>query len=300
VALRLPKRTQYVYRLPSPHIDEPRAFAGRQRGTYLGAVSESKGEWALVLGASSGFGSAVAVTLARRGLNVCGVHLDRRATLASAEQTRAEVDAAGVESLFFNVNAADADKRQEVLDRLAERAGEAPVRLLFHSLAFGSLVPLVGENAAASARQAQLAMTLDVMANSLVYWTQDLVWRGLIRAGGRILAMTSAGSHRAMVSYGMVSAAKAALEAYVRQLALELGPRSISVNAIRAGVTDTAALRRIPGWQSLADRAAASNPRGRLTTPGDVAGMVGLLLDSHADWINGSVIGIDGGEDIVG
>jgi NAD(P)-dependent dehydrogenase (short-subunit alcohol dehydrogenase family) len=72
------------------------------------------------------------------------------------------------------------------------------------------------------------------------------------------------------------------------------------VNAIRAGVTDTAALRRIPGWQSLAERAASSNPRGRLTRPGDVAGMVGSLLGPEADWVNGSVIGIDGGEDIVG
>ncbi len=264
------------------------------------AVSKGRGAWALVLGASSGFGSAVAVTLARQGFSICGVHLDRRATLRAAEQTKAEVDAADVDSLFFNVNAADADKRQQVLDALTERANGGGVKLLFHSLAFGSLSPLVGDGAESSARPAQIAMTLDVMASSLVYWTQDLVWRGLLASGGRVLAMTSAGSHRAMASYGMVSAAKAALEAYVRQLALELGSRGISVNAIRAGVTDTAALRRIPGWEALAARAAAANPRGRLTTPDDIAGAVALLLEARADWISGGVIGIDGGEDIVG
>jgi enoyl-[acyl-carrier-protein] reductase (NADH) len=143
-------------------------------------------------------------------------------------------------------------------------------------------------------------MTLDVMASSLVYWTQAVVWRGLMASGGRILAMTSAGSHRAMHAYGPVSAAKAALEAYVRQLALELAPRGITTNAIRAGVTDTAAARKIPDWESVSGRALGLNPGGRLTTPQDVAGAVALLVEPGAQWINGDVIGVDGGEDVAG
>ena len=69
----------------------------------------------LVLGASSGFGSAVSIELAQRGFDVCGVHLDRRSTIESAERTRAAVEKVGRRALFFNVNACDPDKREEVL-----------------------------------------------------------------------------------------------------------------------------------------------------------------------------------------
>ena len=252
----------------------------------------------MVLGVSSGFGSAVARELAQKGINICGVHLDRRSTIAAAEETRSEIEAAGVEALFFNVNAVDAEKRSTVLDALSERSREGEVGLLFHSLAFGSLVPLVGENPKASASARQISMTLEVMANSLVYWSQELVWRGLLGAGGRILAMSSAGSTRAAQGYGVVSAAKAALEAYVRQLAVELGPLGIAVNTIRAGVTDTAALRKIPGSEELKAHARAVNPGGRLTEPADVARAVALLTEPGAAWISGNVIGVDGAEDI--
>jgi NAD(P)-dependent dehydrogenase (short-subunit alcohol dehydrogenase family) len=256
--------------------------------------------WILILGASSGFGSAVAVELARKGFDVCGLHLDRRSTIESAERTKAAVASHGRRALFFNLNACDSDKRAQVVEELAATCPPGGLRLLFHSLAFGSLLPLVGRDAESSARPSQLEMTLDVMASSLVYWTQAVVWRGLLGDGGRVLAMTSAGSTKAAASYGPVSAAKAALEAYVRQLALELAPRGITVNAIRAGVTETAAARKIPNWESVRERALRLNPNGRLTEPGDVARAVALLVEPGTQWINGNVIGIDGGEDIAG
>jgi NAD(P)-dependent dehydrogenase (short-subunit alcohol dehydrogenase family) len=256
--------------------------------------------WILVLGASSGFGSAVSAALAEKGFDVCGVHLDRRSTIESAEHTKAAVEAAGRRALFFNLNACDADKRAQVVEELAASCPPGGLRMLFHSLAFGSLMPLVGDAPASSVRQSQLEMTLDVMASSLVYWTQAVVWRGLMGEGGRVLAMTSAGSTKAAAAYGPVSAAKAALEAYVRQLALELAPRGITANAIRAGVTETAAARKIPGWAAVRERALALNPNRRLTQPADVARAVALLIEPGAQWINGNVIGIDGGEDIAG
>lgn len=262
--------------------------------------SETHSGWALVLGASSGFGSAVSVALARKGLDICGVHLDRRSTIQNAERTRAAIEDAGRRALFFNVNAADENKRGEVVDALSSECGEGDLRLLFHSLAFGSLAPLVGVDVKSSARASQVAMTLDVMASSLVYWTQDLALRGLLGEGSRVLAMTSAGSSRATGGYGMVSAAKAALEAFVRQLALELAPRGITANAIRAGVTETAAAQKIPSWESLREKALTTNPGGRLTEPADVAAFVALLLEPGAGWVSGNVLGVDGGEDVVG
>ncbi len=86
--------------------------------------------------------------------------------------------------------------------------------------------------------------------------------------------MTSSGGHVVWPFYGAVSAAKAALESHIRQLALELAPQKITANAILAGVTDTPALRQIPGHDHMLEMARARNPMGRLTEPEDVAGAI--------------------------
>ena len=257
--------------------------------------------WAVVLGASSGFGAACSLALAKAGLDIVGVHLDRRGTIKLAEDAQAQIRATGREALFFNVNAADDESRAAVLADvtkvLEERGQSGSVKVFLHSLAFGALKPMIGSDALS---RAQLEMTVDVMANSLVYWTRDLVMRGLLGAGGRVFAMTSSGSTRVWPAYGAVSAAKAALEAHCRQLALELAPRGIAVNAVRAGVTDTPALRKIPGNEKMIEIAKARNPSGRLTTPEDVAKLLALLTDPRAAWLTGNTLGVDGGEDIVG
>jgi NAD(P)-dependent dehydrogenase (short-subunit alcohol dehydrogenase family) len=260
--------------------------------------------WALVLGASSGFGAATAQALAASGLDVFGVHLDRRATQAAADRVVAAIEALGRRARFFNVNAADAERRAEVvaaMERtLAEHGGPGRLRVLLHSLAFGTLKVFVADDPREAVAPAQMAMTLDVMANSLVYWTQDVVTRGLMGPGGRIFAMTSSGGTRALPFYGPVSAAKAALESHVRQLSIELAPRGITANAIRAGVTATPAAQKIPGYEALEKTARQRNPSGRLTTPEDVAQAIVALSHPATAWITGNVIGVDGGEDVVG
>ena len=111
--------------------------------------------------------------------------------------------------------------------------------------------------------------------------------------------MTSAGTTTIWPSYGPVGAAKAGLEQHIRQLAVELAPRGITANAIRAGVTDTQALRKIPGNQAMLEQAQRMNPAGRLTEPNDVARAIAALTVTDADWITGNVIGVDGGENLV-
>jgi enoyl-[acyl-carrier-protein] reductase (NADH) len=165
-----------------------------------------------------------------------------------------------------------------------------------HSLAFGALLPVIAEEPKGALSQRQVEMTDDVMANSLLYWTQDLVGRGLLRRGSRIFAMTSGGATRVVRSYGAVSAAKAALESHIRQLGFELAPLGIAANAIRAGVTDTPALRRIPEGAVLLEHSAKYNPSGRGTTPDDVAKAIAALIDDRLYWMTGNTIGIDGGE----
>jgi len=262
-----------------------------------------KGKWALILGASSGFGAATARALATAGMNICGVHLDLRATLPAAKAVIADIEACGSQALFFNTNAADPDRRTKVLDGLATavQGGTEPrVHVLMHSLAFGTLLPFIADKPEEAISQAQIEMTMNVMANSLVYWSQDLVRRDLLAPGSRIFSMTSEGSHRVVRNYGAVGAAKAALEAYTRQLALELGPRGILVNTIEAGVTDTPALRKIPGHEEMLAASVRRNPSGRMTTTDDVAATILALSQPSVRFISGSVIFVDGGEDVVG
>ncbi len=255
--------------------------------------------WALILGASSGFGAATALELARNGYNILGVHLDRQATMPLVQKLIRDIEGAGVRAMFFNINAADDVRRHEALDTFVDsihREGRSEIRVLFHSLAFGTLKPLVGRNSSEMITKSQLEMTLDVMANSLVYWTQDCIRRDLMGRGARVFAMTSDGANLVLPYYGAVSAAKSALESYIRQLALELGPRGITCNALLAGVTDTPALKKIPGARNMLFAARRKNPFGRVTTPEDVAHAVLAMLRPGTEFMNGNTIGVDGGE----
>jgi enoyl-[acyl-carrier protein] reductase III len=261
---------------------------------------DNKNYWALILGASSGFGEATSIKLAEDGFNIIGVHLDRYATMPHVEEIISKINAAGSKHLFFNVNAADDIKREEITAELKEKfEGKGVIKVLMHSLAFGSLKPFIPKDNEQSITKAQMEMTLDVMAHSLVYWTQDIVKNGLLARKARIFAMTSSGGHTVIPTYGAVSAAKAALESHVRQLSEELGYLEVGVNSIMAGVTDTPALRKIPGNIPMMDVARRKNPHSRLTTPQDVAKVISLLCMDGGEWVSGGIIHADGGEDIV-
>jgi enoyl-[acyl-carrier protein] reductase III len=255
--------------------------------------------WALILGASSGFGAASSRALSAAGMSIIGVHLDLKATLPQAQAVAADVEANGRRSLFFNINAADEGKRRKVLDEVRAEIGEGQIKVMLHSLAFGTLRPFLADKGEESLSKAQMEMTLDVMAHSLVYWTQDLVWRNLFADDARVYAMTSAGSHRVFPTYGAVSAAKAALESHVRQLAVELAPHDIKCNAIQAGITDTPALRAIPGHERAIEIARGRHPFCRMTTPDDVAEALVELARPGLAWMTGEVIRVDGGEDVI-
>ena len=263
------------------------------------------GQWALILGASSGFGAATALALAEAGMHICGIHLDRRATMPNVEKVVHAIEAQHHrQAIFCNVNAADEAKRQQTLDdlrrRLDDAAGPATVRVLMHSLAFGTLAPFVDrEGDGRTITQRQMEMTVDVMAHSLVYWTQDMLGRGLLGSGSKIFAMTSGGDVRVIPTYGAVSAAKAALASHIRQLAVELAPRGIAANAIKAGITDTPALARIPVAEKLMRFAREHNPSGRMTTPQDIGRAIVRLSIDDSHWLTGNTINVDGAEDII-
>jgi NAD(P)-dependent dehydrogenase (short-subunit alcohol dehydrogenase family) len=259
--------------------------------------------WGLIVGSSSGFGAATSLELARAGLNIFGVHFDRRSNMPQVEQVISCIQDAGRDVQFFNINAADPAKRSEALNQMQEhwhkKGGANFIKVFLHSVAFGSLKAYLADSPENELTQMQMDMTVDVMGNNLVYWVQDMFRRQMLRRGSRIYAMTSAGGHSVIPNYGPVSAAKAVLESHIRQLAYELMPHGITANAIQAGVTLTPGSSKIPGIDKLAEFARMRNPGGRLTAPGDVASAIVALMDDRTHWITGNVIRVDGGEDIV-
>lgn len=258
--------------------------------------------YALILGVSSGFGRACAVELARIGYNIYGVHLDTGANRERTEEFRRGLEQLNIKATFFNANAADDKKRMEIIEQIKNDHATQPnhvLRVLIHSLAFGAIGPFFSENPDEMLNKRQIEMTMDVMSNSLVYWTQDLFKAKLLAENSRIFGLTSIGSQRAMANYGAVSASKSALEAYIRQIAVELAPYKITANAILAGLTDTPAAQKIPGFNKMLKHAKQHNPFNRNTVPEDVAQAISLLIDEKFYWITGQTIGVDGGENIL-
>ena len=255
-------------------------------------------DWALILGASSGFGAATCRELAGRGVHIYGIHLDRKAGMDGVSKLVNDLKKEGIQVYFNNMNATDAEKRRDVIDEL-KSLGDIRVKILMHSLAFGALKPVIDADPVNTLQPRQVEMTLGVMGSSILYWTQDLYQADLLQKGSQIFAMTSSGGHRQWKSYGAVSAAKAGLESYCRQLAVELSEFGIAANAIQAGVTDTPALRKIPGNEKMIEKAMELNPGKRLTRPEDVAKFIALLGLSEESWLTGNTIRVDGGEDII-
>jgi len=258
--------------------------------------------YALILGVSSGFGKATAIELAKQGYNIFGAHLDMGSNKQKAEEFRNELEQFGIKAKFYNMNAADDEVRKFIINDIKKEFEDGDkhiLRVLLHSLAFGAIKPLFDKDPSKFCNKKQIEMTMDVMANSLVYWVQDLFVNDLLAENSRIFGLSSIGSMRAMNNYGAISAAKCALEAYIRQIAIELAPYKITANTILAGMTDTPASNKIPGFAKMLAHAKEHNPFGRNTLPEDVAKAISKLADEDFYWITGQTIPVDGGESIM-
>lgn len=166
--------------------------------------------------------------------------------------------------------------------------------------ALAGLLDVPASDSDAVLEEEDFARTVHSMGTSLVVWVQDLFARKMFCADARVLGMTSEGNEIAWRGYAAVAAAKVALESVSRAIAVELGPYGIRSNIVQAGVTDTPALRLIPGSDRMKAAARAKNPLGRLTLPSDVADFICLLCTDEAHWINGALLRCDGGERIAG
>jgi enoyl-[acyl-carrier protein] reductase III len=241
-----------------------------------------QGQVALVTGGARGIGRAIARKLAASGADVAVNYYNSH---EEAEALCAELRQAGRRAHAIQGSVGVPDSVDEMFDTLRKEFDH---------------LDIVVSNAASGVLKPVLDMGLKhwrwcVETNALA--VNLLAQRALpmMKDGGRIIAMSSLGSQRAMPGYGFIGASKAALEALVRALAQELGPRGIRVNTVSAGVVDTDALAYFPNREQLLANFAQRTPAGPVLTPEDVANAVWLLCLPEAAMINGHTLVVDGG-----
>jgi len=256
-----------------------------------------KEQWALILGGSSGLGLATAKKLSIHGYNIISIHRDRKYDLEHINKEYQEITLSGIKFFSFNVDATNGIKQKQLIGEIAHALDGAKIKVLVHSIAKGNLKPMYS-NKGEELQNQDFNLTVDAMATSFYDWVRLLVINELFAADARTIAFTSEGNSKAWKNYAAVSAAKAALEAIMRNIALEFAPLGIKSNCIQAGITATKSFEMIPESETMKEHALKRNPNKRLTTPEDVANAVYLLTLDEAKWITGTVIKVDGGESL--
>ena len=258
------------------------------------ALSDST-KWAVILGASAGTGAAVARAVATDpGLHVFGAHRGRH--VEDAARVERDVSAAGRRAVMWVADAGTAAGAALGAEALLAAAGPQSVRLFVHSIANASLGRLVSGETRLVPRQ--IEKTFDSMAHSFVYWAQELVTRDLLAPSARLLGLTNPLDTSLLHNCGLVAASKAALEAYVRQLAFELGPRGHRVNLLRFPTVVTPAVRQVYTPEVLTrieDTHRRMIPAGRMCTLAEVADFIAFLAGDRAEWLNGATVDFTGG-----
>lgn len=256
-------------------------------------------DFAIVLGGSQGLGLATVRKLLLEGIPVIAIHRDMRKDM---EQITVEFDSlSGGSTPFYSIHKdAIREKGQvEILREIKKILGQgAKVRLLVHSIAKGNLKPMTSDSQAPTLSGEDFVLTGEAMAYNMYRWVKLLFREGLFASNSSVIAFTSEGSSRVIPGYGAVAAAKATLEAIIRQIAVEFAPWGLRANGLQAGVTPTDSMKRIPGSAEILKRTTQRNPSGRLTRPEDIADVVYLLSRPEAAWINGTIIKVDGGESL--
>jgi enoyl-[acyl-carrier protein] reductase III len=229
-----------------------------------------------VSGGSRGIGRAIALRFARDGANRVAIGFFR--SDSAAEQTAEALRALGAEPTLVRGNIAS----ERVL---GEVAALGPLDVLVHNAATGVVRP------ALETEDKHWDWTLNANARALLQLAR--VAAPQMPEGSSIVAISSLGAQRVLENYVLIGTSKAALEALVRYLAVELAPR-VRVNAVSGGVVDTDALDHFPNREEML-AAGKANPVGRMVTPDDIAGAVAFLCSPEAAMVRGQTLVVDGG-----
>jgi enoyl-[acyl-carrier protein] reductase III len=237
-----------------------------------------EGASVLVTGGSRGIGKAIALRFAERGAKRVAIGYLRNDR--AAEETAEELRTAGAEPLLLRGNVAS--------ERVAAQTSElGPFDALVHNAATGVIRP------ALETEDKHWDWTLNANARALL--TLARACAPQMPEGSSIVGVSSLGSVRVLDNYVLVGVSKAALEAVVRYLAVELAPRGIRANAVSAGVVETGALEHFPNREQMIADSLARTPAGRLVEPADVADAVLFLCSPDAEMVRGQTLIVDGG-----
>jgi enoyl-[acyl-carrier protein] reductase III len=247
------------------------------------------GKTALITGSSRGIGRAIALELARCGADIA-LHYVRKKQ--AAEEVAAAIEGMGRRAILLKANLAEAEQIEAMLNELTAQVGRCDI--------------FVGNAASGTPREVlevtdkHWDWTMDVNARSILRCVQRLA-PAMAQAGwGRVINLTSPGSHRVLPHYGAIGLSKAVVDALTRYLAADLAPQGIIVNAVSPGLVNTDAVTAFPvDLQATFEYARSRTPAGRLVTPEDVAGIVAFLCSDAAAMIVGQVITVDGGYGIM-
>ena len=231
----------------------------------------------LVTGGSRGIGKSIALRFASLGAKRVAIGYMRGDR--AAEETASELESAGAEPVLVRGNVPS----QRIAD---EVAALGPLDVLVHAAATGVIRP------ALETVDKHWDWTLSANARALLSLTRAAA--PSMPRGSSVVGISSLGSTRVLADYTLVGVSKAALEALVRYLAVELAPRGIRVNAVSAGVVETGALEHFPNREAMLE-GGARNPAGRLVEPEDVAACVTFLCSPDAEMIRGHTLVVDGG-----
>ncbi len=243
---------------------------------------------AFITGGTRGIGRAIAIKLAEEGAEVVINYLRKK---SAAEELEDLAKSASYKFHFIKGNIEHEDEINRICDEIEGKYGRMDI--LVSNAVFGVVKP-VGEM-----KRKFWDKTVSTNASSLLTLVGRMTKMPEFN-GGSVIAMTSLGGRRVLRDYSVIGASKAALEALVRYIAVEFGPKGLRANAVSPGIVDTDALNFFPEKDEMVNDALDKTPLGRLTKPEDVAKLAAFLCSDDAYMITGEVINIDGGYNLWG